>query len=765
MMEELKSDSKGTSLEVHSKAVAKIAVMMAERMELINDDLKSIIRKAALLHDIGKCYSEYQNYICRGDISKEFEVKRLLHNEISWAILKIILPPKDEKSQILYPIYWHHSKDVLSDKKEYATAIVKMLSDENIQKVLDFYNYLTGDNKTINDVKVELNDDSSPSYYANKDDRQNYINTAILSCVISADRCVSKIQNQERILTDETFCKKIIDEINTTDKKSYEVPSHYDPHRFKDQLNCVKDIGDSQTTILKAPSGFGKTIVGVVSWVEHRKNHQKLIWVCPTNEIARAVYKNVLDELRALKLDAKVELFLTGVVKERNYDVPADEINDGFCSEIIITNIDNLLAPTLKNYARSRMFLIMSSYVIFDEFHELTTTNQALFACFINIMRVRHKLTNSKTLLLSATPCIVNHYWDGDKITKILPQGNSHYKAPHDKKYKFVFINDLNNIKPENNHLVFTNAIKNTQELCKIKNFPIIAHSMYTPEDRKIIIDDMLDRFGKDKPDENKTGAISALLVQSAMNLSFLSITEVVNSPEYTFQRLGRNNRFGEYDVATFYFCTETGNKKYQRREDSSIKTLYDENLNKLWVEYLKKNINPNELYTLDQLYVLYNDFGQRNEKIISNYIHQRYLNSLGNMSKLFPQKYITKSKEKNNNQKKQSRVGFRDNGEDKIYCIYRIHGTESFTDAWPVDANGPYAGKKEINDTQRQQEKIINHLLKDDRFEYNKHALLKNNRFTSKKLFDMAKNSKTPYINLEITYHPKLGLIDNSLL
>ena len=31
-----------------------------------------------------------------------------------------------------------------------------MLSDENIQKVLDFYNYLTGDNKTINDVKVEL---------------------------------------------------------------------------------------------------------------------------------------------------------------------------------------------------------------------------------------------------------------------------------------------------------------------------------------------------------------------------------------------------------------------------------------------------------------------------------------------------------------------------------------------------------------------------------------------------------------------------------
>lgn len=768
MIEEFISDSNKTSLVVHSKAVSIIAVMMAERLGL-NDNLKSSIRIAALLHDIGKCYSEYQNYRNSNIVSEEFKANGLplLHHEISWAILKKILPTSEAKSQILYAIYWHHSKEISTNKKEYATAIIDILSDENIQSVLDLYNYLMSDNKTIIDAKVQLNDDSYPNYYANKNDRQNFINMAILSCVISADRRVSKVKNQERILTDKAFCNSIIDELTFSDKKVYKIPHYYDLDRFNYQMECIKDIGENQTTILKAPSGFGKTITGIISWIVNGKENKKLIWVCPRNVIAQTIYTNVTDELKALSIEAKVELFLTGKVQERNYE--ASEHDEGFTADIIIINIDNFLAPNLNNYARCRMYSIMSNYVIFDEFHELIA-KEAYFACFVNIMNARHKLTNSQTLLMSATPSIMHKLWDGEKKTKILPENNNHYNAPHNKKFKFNCIKGLDNIQAENNHLLIVNSITNAQELCKTKEFPIIAHSKYMPEHRKDIIENIFDRFGKgeDKPAENKLGTVSAPLIQAAMNISYLTVSESVKSPEDTFQRLGRCNRFGQYELATFNLCIDIDNKHYEKRETGAIKTTYNETLTDLWKKYIRKNINTDLTYTLDELYVHYNKHNQESEKEILKYINDTYSNSLSNMSKLYPRKHLLKKdikKDNNHSNEKQGPTGFRDNGVNKIYCIYPIYNTNLYTDVFSVDDNGPDVDKGD-DSTQRNQLNAIKSLLSDERFEYNQYRLYKNgNKFTTKKLLDMAKNDKTPYICFHKTYHPELGLVINSLL
>lgn len=765
MFEELKSDSKGTSLEVHSRAVSKISVMMAERLGL-DDNLKSIISTASLLHDIGKCYKVYQNYICNKIIAEEFTGNGipLLHHEISWAILKIILPTSTTKSQILYTIYWHHSKEISSNMKEYATAIINALADEDLQHIIDFYNYLTGDNKTLNDTKIQLNDDSFPTYYLNKNDHQNMINLAALSCVISADRCVSKVDQQDRILIDDDFCNRIIDELTYSDKKVYKIPGHYDLERFNYQLGCIKDIGENQTTILKAPSGFGKTITGILSWIINGRENKKLIWVCPRNIIAETLYRNIIDELGALNIDAKVELFLTGKVQQRNFEISNPENEDGFTSDIIITNIDNFLAPSLNNYARSRMFSIISNYVIFDEFHELIA-DEALFACFINIMNVRHKLSNSQTLLMSATPSIMNSLWDGEKKTKILPENNNHYNAPHNKNFKVNIIKDFSKILPEKDHLVIVNSIANSQKLCHKHNFPIIAHSKYTDDDRKTIVNNIFNLFGKGQLHENKVATISAPLIQASMNISYTTVSESIKSPEDTFQRLGRNNRFGEYDIATFNIYTDIINKNYTKGENGAIKSTYNEELRDLWKKYLEKNIDSNRTYTLNELYILYNKFNQEFKEEIIKYISEKYRNSLSNMSTLFPRKRLIKT-DGNQSGQKQSSIGLRDNGEDKIFCIFPIHGTDLFTDPIYIEVNGPDMDQNEDGNTQRIQEKVIQKLLNDDRFDYNKYPIFKKrDKFTSKKLFNMSKNSKTPYICFHKVYHPKLGLINTKLL
>lgn len=758
-MEYLKSDVSGTSLITHSKAVQKIALLMSDRLKL-KDEIREYISMASLLHDIGKCYSEFQNYIEKSIMSKEFNDSKLLHHEISWAILNQIIS-NDKYEPILYSVYWHHSRE-MSNNKEYASSIIEMLSESNKTRIINFYNILTGNNKTINDIDInnDMRNDKIPEYYVNKNGNRDSINVIVLSCVISADR-LSSGADQERILIDDNYCNQLINKLTYSTNKVFTIPESLKGIRTDYQLQCVDDIGDSQTTLLKAPAGFGKTIVGIMSWIRNGSN--KLIWVCPRNVIAEATYESVIKELEVLNIHTTVELYLTGKQKNKNYDYEKDD----FSSDIIITNIDNFLTPTINNSVRNRMYSIMSNYVIFDEFHELIA-DEPYFACFINIMKARNRYTNSKTLLMSATPIKINLLWDTlNKSTRILPDSNSHYNAPHSSKYKVELFKGITNVLPNKNSLLITNSIRSCQILTIDKNYSIIAHSKFTDVDRDAIIKNIFERYSKGKDIDNKIDTISAPIIQAAMDLSFGEMIEIPKSPEDTFQRLGRLNRWGEYVSTKLHICTDIKNERISKSEVAAIRTTYNIELSNKWVQYLKDNVKTDKEYTLDELYLLYNDFSIINEESIKIYIKTKYENSIRNLSKLFPRKIINikDGLDKNELSRTSNVSKLRDNGSDKIYCIYPIYESNEFTDVFSVDKNTEL-NERENNTTQLKQIKAIKKLLKDPRFEYNAYATYKNNsRFTSIKAINMAKNPKTPYICFDKVYHPKLGLIDTTLL
>ena len=119
-----------------------------------------------------------------------------------------------------------------------------------------------------------------------------------------------------------------------------------------------------------------------------------------TNQLIRDSRK-LMNELREmLNITPSVELFLSG-------EVVFSDINNnsGFESDIIVTNIDNFLSPSVKTTFADKLFLMNTADVVFDEYQELMT-DEALLSAFINMIRVRHRYTKARTLLLSATPYV-----------------------------------------------------------------------------------------------------------------------------------------------------------------------------------------------------------------------------------------------------------------------------------------------------------------------------------------------------------------------
>ncbi|MDD5651293.1 MAG: CRISPR-associated endonuclease Cas3'' [Candidatus Nanoarchaeia archaeon] len=616
----------------HLKAVAIISKTMAKSIGL-NDILADCAYKAGLLHDIGKAVEYYQKYY-RGSkekYSKEFP----MHHEISWAYTA----NKLNDINILSAIYWTHACPIrIIQRKKLRTYnrddIIERLSTEEIGSLNTIWDYI--ENNIINNL-------SNSAYYTsnipnlfiedagiigNKNDNAERL--VIRTCVLSADRYVSglKIEDIKNILNGNLNPNKLIESKLLSDISGVPIcPKNYESKRFNLQNEVVETLKNSQTTIIKAPAGFGKSIVGLL-WNIKRK--RKLIWVCPRNEVSISVYNIINKEIKNLGIKCNIELYLTGERKEKNFD---DE-NPGFSSDIVITNLDNLISPMIKNQISDRLFFIMGADIVMDEYHEFVQESP-LYAAFITFMRARHRLTtNSYTLLLSATPMNLNKMWDGEKETVVLPNKNDHYEAAHNKNYNINIINEMPNRSIEGS-VVIHNSISNAQDEYSLKNYTHLIHHRFTNKDRKERMDAIFQKFGRDNNNiegtgiQNKENLSSAPVIQASMDLSFKVLYDSICSPESTFQRIGRVNRWGTIEDA--YINLVNLELKNNKSEMGAVNCIYSYKLRAMWVDYLYKKINIKKQYTINELYKVYNTFynDENIQKKITEYLRDQYQKGL----------------------------------------------------------------------------------------------------------------------------------------
>ena len=371
----------------------------------------------------------------------------------------------------------------------------------------------------------------------------------------------------------------------------------------------------------------------------------------------------------------------------------------------------------------------------------------------------RHRLTNSNTLLLSATPTTMSDIWDslGQK-TLILPNKHAHYEAPHSKKYLFT-TNTLMSVKNiSGNNLIIFNSIKNAQLFKKKINAEILMHSKFENQHRVANVNKLYENYGKNT-ERNivKPNVVGTHIIQASLDVSFNNLYESVLSPQSTLQRIGRCDRWGDYDNESSINIIRIDN----RGENAMREKLYTKNLANMWFEHIVK-YNAQYL-TLDELYRVYNEFETTNERVLNNHLRNKYHDSLDSLSTIYPIKFFTNKKSDN----KTAGSNKLRTTNSEIFVICKYYNKNAYTNPFSVAVRKSFTEEfDENNNTQKKILAVMKNLRdeNDERFDYND-ILNNRNYITLDGIRVFAKKSNTPYIHFDKVYHPEYGEVSEETL
>jgi len=696
----------GCSLIDHSKAATNFAAFVFENIinpeitgttDIEYNDIRNSVIIAAAMHDIGKCYCEVQKYLNYPKPKKGFYVasddeiepikknETITHNVLSWAYLKQHMPKNDA---ILSAILNHHVVyDYLSDYS--ATQLNAIIEEKGDAKAFEeFFNIMSEYVKETFDTVVEkkITDDNcyikdvlisyDMAKVCTESFEKNSLFTILRSILIYADRMVSGHFNDtdKFIKYDNDFMKSVLDSsviVNNMPKdcvnelKDENGNFIYDQERLVEQNELLKIINKSNNYIVGASAGYGKTLIGI-RWAMN--SNKKILWVVPRNVIARGTYVSIINEIKKMGYEnsLSVALLLSGYYEE------GDENSD-----IIVTNIDNFLSTMVKNGEAHHLINLLNSNVIFDEYHEFLS-EAPLFSAFISIVYTRTHFTDSRTILLSASPLRFDEkFWnDGHDYIKFIRP-----KAFNGEMYVNISFKEYTSVRSvncdSNDAFIICNTVNQTQqcfESCD-KSDKILIHSRYTKSDRADIESNIYKRHDKYSIVPDRNTVIGTNIIGVGLDVSAKNIYDFVISPENTIQRgCGRGGRFAEKEYnneINYNVCILPGDIATKRLTTK----IFDGTLHNKWLEVLK--IYDGKKITKNNLYDLYYEFYANNKKEIWELWASFFKKSCDDLKKLKPFS-SKKKKEKDEKVKLSTGIGFRGNVENIFVTAKKDDGVLS---------------------------------------------------------------------------------------
>ena len=753
------------------------------RKENISKFYQELILTAAL-HDIGKCSGKFQeklnnfnltedgNYIPK---SKKKASNFIPHNVSGWAYLEYYCEniPDIVKNNILY----HHTINPAIGKM----TVLDIVSDDDMKNSKDnyddFYNYIIQYCNKIFKINFKAtikdsynNIDKMPDsvslyrqiksnshlFFTMMDDASKFL--IIRSIIVFADRFVSENYDKISLICDNNedfFRKEILNKViyshkgwndNVNELKDDKGNLLYDTVRLKEQNSLLNDIEKYSNNIVSASAGFGKTLVGL-RWI--LRNKKKVMWVVPRNVIADGTYQSICNERNKMGYtedNLSIGLLIAGQWVKGNID-----------SDIIVTNIDNFLSMMIKNCMVDNLIKEIGCNIIFDEYHEFLS-DQELFAGFIELVYARCKFTNSKTLLLSATPLRFDktYFNDGEMNVHFLKA--KAYNGEMKVKVNFFDLDNINHLlSTVRDSFIICNTVKQSQRLFKLigGKDDILIHSRFPSVRRNEIEEEIYHCHGKGSCVNNRNNIIGTNIIGVGLDISAKTIYDFVVTPENTIQRgCGRGGRFNEkeYNNEIIYNVCNLINDKGNRM---LINSQTNNNLHNKWLKILKSF--DGLTITKDKLYELYYDFYDENKKEIVQLWNHFLDESSRKLMNLRPYKTFTKQKEniKNRLSDKQSYRGI---GNSVFVTVQNADGT--YSEAIIIDRN--YICKEEfslksLKNKKKYFERCIR--LKDNKYK------AKNTLFVDKEeMSRQALNEDTPLLLEYSTYDSLYGLSLNVL-
>lgn len=626
---ELFANTKGQTLKKHLLGVSVMCGLFSKKMGFSDTDVLRCVC-AGMLHDVGKATVEFQSYI-NGKPTKNEDEITALHHEHSFEILKNCSPVKSIGFDwvSLNAVLWHHGKSVIGGGTD------STLSIEDTERIYAVVNEqypeitLVDDQNSIRACETFMYDVYPKIRNGLVIETDNYANAKIIAVrtvLVYCDHLVSSMSDRE---LDNFLESGVYDFGNVDINCSYVIPLYYNSARVAEQERISDETVSKDISIVPASAGFGKTAIGIMSTV---KNHRRCYWVCPRNVVAENVYDTIVKELGAFGCGLSVELFLTG---ERLRCT--DETKSTFGSEIVVTNIDNFTKPMVCHGVMDRLGDTLCSTVIFDEFHEFVDESP-LFSAFVEFMKMRKYINNgSKTILLSATPSIVESLWNKDRNTSsgVIPCEF----VTHEKEFQIEFSYSVPSVKTDG--IIISNSLKSSQTLHKRESSDLLLHSYYTNSDKKKRMENLMSSNSKNGTFDLKV--CSAPIVQASLDVSFSYMVDVLCSPETTLQRIGRLDRWGNKDkICKIVFCSPVEETDFRNNELAAVQMVYSKNLNRKWVNVLKDFCNKNKTTNLRTMYKLYDQFIMDNTVEISGFLEEKFNIGLKDLVSIcYPKKYI----------------------------------------------------------------------------------------------------------------------------
>lgn len=755
------ANKEGLELNTYNKAVSLVAVAMAKIMEA-PEKLVEDCGIAGMLVGIGKRSKVYQDWITNPDAKEEEDHGHALFHEVSYAILYRLLD-RHEYRRVLYAIYWVEPKPVIQKSfkiRETFEEITKGIDIKPVERLFQLTN---------NDLGLKLSTREAafrtPTFFREEKEGEDNskCNAELLlvrGILISAKRFVEGLKREEvEGIVHGTFdyisCLRAV---ITANIGPYTLPDSYEKNRLDLQESCAKKcfLSDSNSFQIRSPAGYGKTIMGVM--LASLIGNKKILWITPRNEVARSVYNQICKECEILGINCTIELYLTS--QQKAFKViggPQTPIPE-FSADIIVTNIDNNLFPIREDYVTERLFQVMASVHIYDEFHEFPQNPQIpMFFAFTLMMRLRNCLTNSKSMFLSATPTNMHILWEDEHHkTLILPDEKSHYPTVHSRDIDFHIIDNVpKTLTPAS--LTVLNSIRNAQQVHLSRKSTYLAHSNYTDNDKRIVMDHIIGKFGK-SGDGVKLGEtiVSAPIIQASLDISLVEVNVSFAYPEADIQRLGRLDRWLLPTVLNgsrpVFRMMDLG---YNKSERGAISIIYPWKLRNKWVDFCKEKLEGRSTITLKEMYDLYNEFYLENGDEVLQWLKKCYSGGLKELIKFYPTQLIGgRRRSKKTKTTKNSKYGlnvFR-GGLGSFYISAEIVKNGALTGKWLgtdlVINRGPksksrYTEKdKFIN---RAVMKIAYRILVNQGFVAHRKTLKDNIPISFDKLFKMAKNPQTP--------------------
>lgn len=614
----------------------------------------------------------------RGFVNFSFE-KYPTHNEVSILIYQLLADDtnfgKKEQEAIKHSVYWHHAKPIRKDEIKTLTKVFDKLEGnkidilinqsksilKNIEKISknyfdDDFQFIKKSIDNIHDIDNDKNNLPSYKVYETSKNieryqeqiKKNAKKNLIRTSVITADRLVSSLSSSElqnyienKNLAEFTQ-KSLIDKIELSQHiktclNGFETRKNADKKRNAAQTKAAKNLADENINIsvLQGPAGCGKTKIAL-EWILNIGAKQ-IFWICPRVAICQSLFKDLSSNDYLPKATMEIH---TGEFKYTNKKL-ADELTeqDYFLGDIVLTTIDQVINSITTHKNITTLTKFMNSAVVFDEFHEYIPMAgfNILFAELIECKRMQQDDDSMpSTLLVSATP----NYYFLDKFLGITDNDIISIDSFNDKPYKIEFV-EYDECVEDNSNIFYNSVNENTFVISNTaitaqksfidnqeKENSILIHSKFTPQDRAEIFSKVIDSFKEDgthKIDVVRSGPI----IQAALNISCQNIISEISTAENTLQRLGRLNRFAEYDKANFTIVF--GNTFRDKNNGNSARFLnknFQLQSTKVWLGYLDDKLtNNNQYITINQLYKFYKEFhDQENSRIM---IEQDFIASL----------------------------------------------------------------------------------------------------------------------------------------